>query len=933
MLQIRDIVKTYKSKSGVSVKALDGVSLTFDDTGLVFILGKSGSGKSTLLNVIGGLDRADSGEISVKGKSDADFTQADYDSYRNTYIGFIFQEYNLLGDFSVKDNIALAVELQGKKLTEDRLNALLAEVDLTGYGNRKPNELSGGQKQRVAIARALIKEPEIIMADEPTGALDNNTGIMVFDTLKKLSKSKLVIVVSHDREFAESFGDRVIEIADGKVIGDISKVKTVSETENGITKLGDSLLKIESGHKLTDSDIEKINAMVAEGELFISADGKINKELKKKSGLDDEGNREYFEDTKPSDKKEKGDCKFIRSRLPYGNALRMGLSNLKVKPFRLIITILLSAVAFSLLGLMLTLVTFDSTQTTYDSILDTGIDYLSLTKEVNTGDYSNDINLSASDLSYLSEKFPDVGFFPLYDTDATYYENVDKPSSVYSTGFVSFYNSTFAGLTELDAGALREYGFAIDGSLPTSDDEIAVTEYCFEQFKLGGYKSSDGDTFTVSAHKDLIGKKLLLQFGTENKEYTITGVIDTALDSEPYLEFMPGATPDQSDAAFYRKMAELDSLLTKSYHTVAFVNKGYIEKLNKQNASYVLNDSDYAAEIKYNDTPYYVMKLGDGEAVSEEIFYVNGKNTLGRGEVLVSTDFLNYITYTGGGGTVQFYELYSEYRDDILADNVHITNEELDRSVITRFIADYGRQIKQKITISTTRYDDKPGASLTATIAGVVFSKGIYETGGVYYFNKEDLEELSISKEEPYSAFVAKMPQAGSLLMNLVKFTRDDGIKETNYRMKNSVTSTMERVDSMFSLLSDIFLYCGIGCALFAALMLMNFISVSINAKRREIGILRAVGARGTDVLAVFFSESAIIALINFALSSAITGAVCAGLNGILRNDFSLPVTLLHFGAAELFLILGVSLVTAFIGSALPVFRLSKKRPVDTMRV
>ena len=139
MLEIRHVTKTYTPKHGVPVKALNDVSLKFEDQGLVFILGKSGSGKSTLLNVLGGLDRADSGEFIIKGKSSNNFSQSDFDSYRNTFIGFIFQEYNILPEFTVGANIALAMQLQGKKATPEALNAILDEVDLTGYGNRKPN--------------------------------------------------------------------------------------------------------------------------------------------------------------------------------------------------------------------------------------------------------------------------------------------------------------------------------------------------------------------------------------------------------------------------------------------------------------------------------------------------------------------------------------------------------------------------------------------------------------------------------------------------------------------------------------------------------------------------------------------------------------------------------------------------------------------------
>ena len=156
MLEIKNLSKVYKTKGSVNVKALDNISLRFPETGMVFLLGKSGSGKSTLLNVCGGLDSPTDGEIIVKGRSSKTFTQSDFDSYRNTYIGFIFQEYNVLDEFSVEDNLALALELQGNPKDKERVEQVLKDVDLEGYAKRKPNTLSGGQKQRIAIARALI---------------------------------------------------------------------------------------------------------------------------------------------------------------------------------------------------------------------------------------------------------------------------------------------------------------------------------------------------------------------------------------------------------------------------------------------------------------------------------------------------------------------------------------------------------------------------------------------------------------------------------------------------------------------------------------------------------------------------------------------------------------------------------------------------------
>ena len=156
MLEIKKLTKIYKNKVGTDVLALDDISLKFPETGMVFLLGKSGSGKSTLLNVIGGLDVPSKGEVIVKGRSSKDFSQSDFDSYRNTYVGFVFQEYNVLDEFTTYENIALAIELQDKVVDDKKVNDLLDRVDLSGYAKRKPNTLSGGLRQRIAIARALV---------------------------------------------------------------------------------------------------------------------------------------------------------------------------------------------------------------------------------------------------------------------------------------------------------------------------------------------------------------------------------------------------------------------------------------------------------------------------------------------------------------------------------------------------------------------------------------------------------------------------------------------------------------------------------------------------------------------------------------------------------------------------------------------------------
>ena len=370
MLELKELVKIYKPKKGVPVTAIDNVSLKFPDKGMVFLLGKSGSGKSTLLNLLGGLDNYNSGEIIIKGVSSKNFKQKHFDSYRNTYVGFIFQEYNVLDEFTVGANIALAIELQNRKATDEEINEILKEVDLEGFGDRKPNELSGGQKQRVAIARALVKKPEIIMADEPSGALDSNTGKQIFDTLKKLSKDKLVIVVSHDREFAEIYADRIIELADGKVISDLEVDENPEITEEKGITFNQNTVEVPCGYHLTEQDRVAINEYIdsLKSEISIA----VNEKSKGKK----------FKNTDQSKIKSQDGSKFklIKSKLPLKNAFKIGANALKYKKFRLVITVLLSCIAFGLFGLADTFGSYNHIKTCTNSLVDSGVKYLSVAK-------------------------------------------------------------------------------------------------------------------------------------------------------------------------------------------------------------------------------------------------------------------------------------------------------------------------------------------------------------------------------------------------------------------------------------------------------------------------------------------------------------------------------------------------------------------------
>ncbi|APQ75858.1 ABC transporter ATP-binding protein/permease [Clostridium botulinum] len=254
MLQIKDLKKVYTTGE-FEQTALDGVSIDFRQSEFVAILGPSGSGKTTLLNMLGGLDQYDSGNMIINGLSTKKFGESDWDTYRNNSVGFIFQSYNLIPHLSIVDNVEMGMTLSGVPKSEKRQKAtyVLEKVGLGNHIHKKPNQLSGGQMQRVAIARALANDPEIILADEPTGALDTQTSEQIMDLIKEIAKDKLVIMVTHNPELAEEYADRIVSFSDGKIVSDTNPF--VSENNSNDYKPKKTSMNFLTALKLSGNNI------------------------------------------------------------------------------------------------------------------------------------------------------------------------------------------------------------------------------------------------------------------------------------------------------------------------------------------------------------------------------------------------------------------------------------------------------------------------------------------------------------------------------------------------------------------------------------------------------------------------------------------------------------------------------------------------------
>ncbi|MBQ8566812.1 MAG: ABC transporter ATP-binding protein/permease [Clostridia bacterium] len=921
MIKITSLNKVYRSKKRKHCHALKDINLTLPDSGLVFVLGKSGSGKSTLLNLIGGLDNLTSGSIEVDGNDLARFREKDFCNYRNTHIGFIFQDYHLIDELTVYENIVLSLNLRRLEDKNDVKNAL-ARVDLAGYEDRYPSELSGGEQQRVAIARAIVKKPRIILADEPTGNLDTNTAKAIVELLKELSKECLILIVSHNVNDANSYADRIIELKKGEIISDVTRNP---EFPNEIVLQDDTLFYPENT-SLTEKDVALINENKS-----------ANIVIKKDKFL--------------STKEQKKEAKRLRienKNLSFGKETLLSGKFLKNKMFAIAASSFMVAAIMVIMALAQTIIAFDSSRIIAGEMLKSNQTSLLLNKKL---DEETAAILESRPLKELEngdiQSFINAGYngdiYPVY--------NITLPT-VSAYKFFGYNTSTFSqNLCLNDTLGL----IVVDEDFLTKKfDGLSFHVKRAEPHPLGVYITDYVADSILTRNSSYKGKdyKFLVQCGYSLSSWSydtfiINGIIDTGY-KEKYKELLSEAASSKFN--YYTSMddnADLRAFMTDIYEKLGYtfsLNPNYIEEyvttedwkyptyhtlvvngklpLNYKNA-YITQYKDHGdisltnnsyrytnliPEIpdgaKYIRVAYmpdyerYVMgvdesslkgyanlRFDNNEPISEDLMnYKQGCLLKANGSInegatssvywisdyisipenSVITDF-SAITYHSN---YSFYAFYDGEKNIISAENPNKYPLNGEKSILmpykvynTLFNTDYATSTLDKFvphTISLAHYKNTDVKFKEPLFKEKVTIAGLTDEGQIKL--SEDLFSL-IYKDSvfPFALYLDGTDNIGAAL---------DMAEELNFEAQSVTVEGIHTMTKVIDVFVPIFEIIAIFLCAAAVFILVNFSTKMIQDKMHEIGILKALGTKNSTIGAIFGLQVVLIAILTCVLST-----------------------------------------------------------------
>ena len=825
MIEIKNLTKIYKSQSKEDVIAVNNISLSFYESGLIVINGESGCGKTTLLNILGGLDKKTSGEYIINKKRVEDFKSLD--DFRNQVVGIVFQDYNLIENLNVFNNINLALSLQDNSNNKQMVFDVLAKVGLEGFEQRKINELSGGQKQRIAIARALVKNSQIILADEPTGNLDSETSNEIFKLLKEISKSKLVIVVSHDRKLSKQFADRLIELKDGKIVSD-----------NG------------ADEEVVDSEIVSCET---------------SKPLK---------------------------FKYIKS-LTMHNILSHKLK---------------TAIAIILLSL-----------TTLTLCVGSALLFFDAQKAVSSSLSTSNVYLAQSIYDNKKDDFNPMVFDSYTNINqAVYSQTLQDNKKIKGYNITldfnnsKYYEDCFYLIQSRQD--LLDLGYEFYGANEISNNGVYVTDYVIDYLLSNDCVLSD--TVATNDYQEMIGKfiKKYNEFerGYENK-YKIDGIIKTDY-KKYYDENFEIKAENQGDFASSDIYEQFVCQQKNVFYLPIYINQSYLKNNYKEVNSLDLQaSSQYSLNVKTSKDNILKSIILSSNLYNYDTIYNNkvvsaSSITLGENEILINLKLYNQLF----NNEIKFLQLLQ-----------HISNQEGES------VCDYNFQHLNNI-ISVKYIQTTLNQSLiefnNKKIVGVVIKDySSQETDGFEIYTKDsDIKNNFLLNYCNNLIMMQLNGNATEIISNL----------RSNYNIGvfDIVAKDIYSLEQSAKLISFIFLSISIILSLISVFVAINVVTLSINERKKEIGILRAIGTKSRDVEKIFLLENTFVGLASFVISQAFISISIFLMNTIFSKNSVIGTKYLFYD----FKILLISLVTTFILCVIvcliPIKKLNKLNPIDCIR-
>lgn len=981
MLQLKDIVKDYPTAT-TTVHALRKVSLNFRESEFVAILGPSGCGKTTMLNIIGGLDRYTSGDLVIGGVSTADFDDEHWDAYRNATIGFVFQSYNLIPHLTVLENVELALSLVGEKKKARRAKAVAAlhKVNMHEQIDKRPNQLSGGQMQRVAIARAIVNDPKIILADEPTGALDSELSVQVMDILQEISKNRLVIMVTHNADLAYQYATRICRFKDGQLIEDTNPYDPEAEsceqsevTEESVTIEAEKSAFENSTTDVAEVEVDKTRVLTSQN-ADINIQNEQNEEetskqkktsnRKRKRAMKNVGEEAtaLFDKlglNSLSKKKKKKDKAFKPTSMSAGMAFGLSLKNLVSKKRRTLLTSFAGAIG--IIGLALVLSIYNGFNI-YLAKMET-----EMLSGIPLGIYQYNIsNTAIMDLmtSMMEKPAEETNLYPDSD-DIT----VSKDSSGSSAAMMTLINSvvksfmtgvTKNSLSEEFAAYMkampREYYTAMsisyglrynlvrrtydkDGNVvykdvsqqpqPLTTTACATTVLGENGLQAKYWQELVADEEVMMRSYDFIGEgsrfpqnknEILLCVGTDN---SISKTVLSAFGIELYEKNEDGTLKKGEDG----KPVEID---TEKVSYEYFLGQ-----------TFKLIDNDHYYTYDEGKGTYENLGLGDGgssgegsgglgdmlQDQSKEMMwgYDDSEESQQKLQKMYDDDSAEEIKIVGVIRAKKEYEhTYVSSALCYLPSLAESTLESAANSTFTQrqLELDKSNVDGRKKTVFGVRLDNKEineGNMMLATVANTpalkytYFMRAIGADKSPYYVTvfPNDSDQKTNSGN-----YISAWQKSGN--GNL-------GYFDMSEMFLVNMRSTLDLVSAMLIAVAAISL-------VVSTVMIGVITSNSVVERTREIGILRAIGARKKDIRNVFIAETSIIGLCSGLIGILATYILCPVLSVIIKAVTGIG-SLLHFHPLHALILVCLSLALTVISGIIPAIMASRKNVVDALRV